>query len=158
MSAYIHVEMLLFLQSACMGALLLLCYDLLAALRQAIPHHPAAIAAEDLLYWLLTGMTVFARIYQSNQGILRSFLFLGMILGVLLCHATISPLFVKIWTKILTIPVFFIKKLIKRLLFLGGRCKIFMYKSANQRIQRKKERSLRIKRGKQIEKVEKKKQ
>lgn len=155
MSSYIHNEMILFLQSAALGALLLLCYDLLVAVRSVIPHNPAAVAIEDLSYWLGTGLFVFVRVYQTNQGILRSFLFLGVLLGVILCNATIGPLFVKIWTKILTFPVLFVKISIKRLIFLGRRCKIFVYKSANHWKGCRKDRGLRTKRGKQVEKVEK---
>lgn len=155
MSSYIHNEMILFLQSAALGALLLLCYDLLAAVRNVIPHHPAFVALEDLLYWLGTGIFVFVRVYQTNQGILRSFLFLGVLLGVILCHATVGPIFVKIWTKTLAFPVLIVKISIKRLLFLCRRCKIFVYKSANRWKRCGKVRGLRTKRGKQVEKVEK---
>ena len=50
----------------------------------------------DLLYWACAGLLVFAGIYRINQGILRSFLFLGIISGAFLTYLTIKPLFEKI--------------------------------------------------------------
>lgn len=49
----------------------------------------------DLLYWVCAGLLVFAGIYRINQGILRSFLFLGIISGAFLTYLTIKPLFEK---------------------------------------------------------------
>lgn len=158
MSTYIHYEILLFLQSACMGALLFLGYAFLTALRAVFPHKGAVVAAEDILYWLCVGMTVFARIYKTNQGILRSFLFLGILLGAWICHKTVGSLFVKFWTMTLSFPVNLVKKTIKRLLFIGKSCKLYVYNSAKHRNKRGKNKISRTKRGRQVEKKQKKKQ
>lgn len=128
MSSYIHYEMLLFLQSVLTGAALLLCYDFLRAVREVIPHSMTAVAAEDLIYWLCCALTVFAGIYRTNQGALRFFLFLGGALGVLVCSLTVSAFFEKICARMLGFPAVLVKKMIKGLLFLAGRCKIFVYK------------------------------
>lgn len=156
MSSYIYYETLLFFQSVLMGAVLLLCYGLLGAFRKAVVHCPAAIACEDLLYWICTGFGVFAGIYRSNQGILRNFLFLGVILGVWLCHLTVYPLFERVWSYLFRIPVFFVKFSTKRLLFLVRRCKIFVYKFVNPHKQWNRLRIMRTKRSRQIGKVKKK--
>lgn len=126
-----HFETVLFFQALGLGALLILGYDLFVALRRVIPHHPAAVACEDLGFWLMAALVVFAEVYRTNQGILRSFLFLGMILGAILCGNTVSPLFVKAAEAILGIPVVFVKFSTNRLLFLVKRCKIYGYKFAN---------------------------
>lgn len=128
MSEFIHQETLLFLQAAATGAALLLCYDLLRALRRAAPHSGALVAAEDLCFWLGSGLFVFASIYRSNQGILRFFLFFGIFLGGLLCALTISPFFVKMCAGVLGFFAVLLKILIKWLLFPVRRCKIFVYK------------------------------
>lgn len=152
-----HFEILLFVQSVGIGALLVLGYDLLRALRKALPHHPAAVACEDLFFWLASALAVFAGVYRANQGILRSFLFLGMILGAILCSSTISPFFVKGSAAILGIPVVFAKFSTNRLLFLVKRCKIYACKFAYFADRKKKARVLRVKRSKQVEKVRKRK-
>lgn len=152
-----HFETMLFLQAVGIGAVLILCYDLLIAFRRVIAHHPVIVAAEDLLFWLAAALAVFSGLYCTNQGILRSFLFLGMILGALLCGSTISPLFIRGAAVILGIPVVFVKFLIKRLLFFIRRCRIYWYKCAICADRKKKERVLRVKRSKQGGKFKKRK-
>lgn len=156
MSSYMHFEVVLFLQSAALGALLILGYDLLVALRRVLPHHPAVVALEDLGFWFGAAFLVFAGVYRTNQGTLRSFLFLGMVLGAVLCGNTISPIFVKSSEVILGIPVVFAKFSTNRLLFLVKRCKIYECKFAYFADRKKKARFLRLKRSKQVEKFRKK--
>lgn len=120
-------ETLLFLQSVITGAALLFCYDILRAARRAFPHCPAAVAAEDLLYWAGCGIGVSAAVYRANQGILRFFLFLGVGLGAWLFSVTVSGFFVKICAGMLKIPVKTFNFLIKWLLFPARRCKILLY-------------------------------
>lgn len=158
MSEYIRYETILFFQSLGLGVFLILCYDLLGALRKVICHSVAVSAAEDLVYWIGTGIVVFVCIYRENQGILRSFLVLGILLGAFICHLTFSPLIFLVFTKILEVPVFFVKKAIKRLLFLGKRGKILMYKIAVPVQKTKEDRAARKKRSKQVEKGKKDKE
>lgn len=136
MSTYIYNEVWLFTQAFIGGAGLLLCYSLLQIMRRLFVHSPAAVGIFDLFYWLAAGLLIFVRIYQINQGILRSFLFLGILSGAVLTYLTIRPVFEKICYIILEVPVRFIKKIskkyINRLLFYGKRCKILVRQSANQ--------------------------
>lgn len=145
MSSYIHYELFLFFQSVAMGAMLLLCYSFLIALRQAVPHAGAVVMVQNLVFWIAAGFFVFVRIYRSNQGSLRNFLFLGLLLGAFLGNALLRPLFVKICGKILGIPVNAVKKIINVLLFLERRCKILISKT-------------RVKRGRLFEKGREKEQ
>ena len=142
MSSYIDHEVLLFCQSVVTGALLLLVYDLFRALRKVFDHCGSVVAAEDLIYWVCSGLLVFAGIYRANQGSLRFFLFGGAALGVWLASVTVSRIFVKICTRILGLSVIFSKFLIKWLLFPLRRCKIFMYKCALFMKKRKRSRNL----------------
>ena len=152
-----HFEMVLFFQSVCLGAILILAYDVRAALRKVIPHGTLAVSCEDLLYWIAAALIVFALLYQANQGILRSFLFLGMSLGAILCSRIISPFFIKFLAFIFGIPVIFAKFSTDRLLFLVKRCRITLCKFADSADRKKKARFLRLKRSKQVERVKKRK-
>ena len=96
MSTYIYNEIWLFVRAFAGGAVLILCYSLLQEIRRLIFCSPAAGGILDLLYWVCAGLLVFAGIYRINQGILRSFLFLGIISGAFLTYLTIKPLFEKI--------------------------------------------------------------
>ena len=157
MSTYIHREILLFFQFACIGAVLLLCYDLLVIFRKLFSHSVGTSGAEDLLYWIGVGFFLFTRVYGSNEGSWRFFLLLGILTGVLLCRKTVSPIFVKGMEKFLGIPLFFVKKVIKRLLFWVKRCKLFLSQSARVLFLRKKKKVQAGKRAEQIEKNKKKK-
>lgn len=146
-------ELLLFLSSAGMGAVLCLCYEFLAALRNLIPHSRTAVSVEDLIYWTAAGIFIFIVVYRTNQGILRFFLLLGNVFGAWLCSFTAGPLFRKMIRFACGIPVNFVKSSIKRLLFLIRRCNILVYK---HQIVRKKH-FLEKKRIIQFEKIKKKK-
>lgn len=122
-------EVLLFFQAACVGGALLLCYDILTAFRRVFSHSKGMMAVQDILFWVFAGFALFAGIYRGNEGKLRNFLFLGSFLGFCLCRATISPVFVSILVKMLELPVFLMKKTVKRLLFPVKRCKIFLKKN-----------------------------
>lgn len=128
MSTFIHHELLLLIRAAVTGAVLLLCYDLLKALRMVVVHSAKMIGVQDLLYWLCCTFFVFAQIYRMNEGILRFFIFIGYLAGAWFCHWTISPFFVRSCAKILGFPVTILNFLIKWLLFPVRRCKLFVYR------------------------------
>ena len=129
MSTFIHHELLLLLWTIAVGAVLLLCYDLLAVFRSIFAHSDKAVGVEDILYWLCCAFFVFEEIYRSNEGILRFFMILGFLSGAYICHKSISGIFVKCCTKFMEIPVIIIKFLIKWLLFPVKRCKLLWYKA-----------------------------
>ena len=136
MSTYIQYEIWLFLQSFVLGAGLLLFYRLIRVIRRLFSRSSAYSGLFDILYWLVLTMLVFARIYQTNQGILRNFLFFGLLSGAFFTYLTLASAFELICYKILEIPVRFMKKFSKklsnRLLFWGKRCKILARQSANR--------------------------
>lgn len=112
----------------------------------------------DLLYWVCAGLLVFAGIYRINQGILRSFLFLGIISGAFLTYLTIKPLFEKICYIILEVPVRFVKKLqkiYKLVAIFCKRCKILVKQSANQYKNSTRNR-LQMRRGRKFGKIREK--
>ena len=128
MSTFIHHELLLLVRTVAAGAVLLLCYDLLIALRNVLVHSEKAAGMEDLLYWLCCAFFIFSEIYRTNEGILRFFMICGFLMGAYACYRTLGGVFVKYCTKLLEIPVIIIKFLIKWLLFPVKRCKLLKYK------------------------------
>lgn len=150
-------EAILFLQSIATGMVLYLIYDLLLALRKVIPHPSFLVACEDLFFWIFAGFAVFVKIYHTNQGILRSFLFFGTLLGAWICHKTIRSVYERVWVFLFRIPAVFVKKAIKRLLFFIKRVKIFLYHSANKGKACRKKGIQGLKRGRRFEKGSKEK-
>lgn len=101
MSGVIQGEALFFLASVSTGVLLLFGYDLLRALRAVFPGGKGILAAGDFLYWCLAGVAAFCVMVQKNSGVLRGFSVAGMLLGMLLYHASLSKWILKAFTLIL---------------------------------------------------------
>ena len=62
--------------------------DLIKTARKLIRHSHAAVSAEDLCYWIAAALYLFVRIYGENSGILRGYLFGGILGGAALYHAS----------------------------------------------------------------------
>ena len=80
----------LFLSILC-GAGLIFAYDVLRIFRGIVVHSTAALAVEDLLYWLLVCGAVFYLLYEKNNGAVRIFFLLGVLSGMLFYNHFISP-------------------------------------------------------------------
>ena len=133
MSAYIHYELwALFFFCLC-GVAAAVAYDILKALRRVIPHSSIVTGTEDILYWIFCGCFLFGQIFLRCDGAIRSYAVLGIFAGAAGYHATISSFFVNAFTGILKVPVGGMFFLIKRLLFLWKRCKIFVDKRKSRK-------------------------
>lgn len=101
MNKAITVELQFFLISILWGAILLVVYDVFRIIRRLIKHGVVMIAIEDLIFWLAAAFFIFSMIYRENNGILRGFSMIGMLLGIVLYHFSISEGVVKIVTKLI---------------------------------------------------------
>lgn len=146
-------EIRLFCLSAGMGGVFLLIYDLLIILRKVFSVKGFTAAAADILYWGGAAVTFFCMAYRNNEGNLRAYLFTGAAMGVFLCYLTVHPFFIRAGTKILEVPVFFVKKIIKRLLFYIKRCRIYLHGRITRGFFRPKTAKKQKKRGRQVERV-----
>lgn len=142
-----HRELLLLMHAVWMGVVLLALYDVLRILRRLIPHRSGWIAAQDLCYCAGGALYVFARLYQENYGMIRCFVFAGILLGMLCYHYTLSPFLVGFFVRFLTIPVKYSKRGIKRLLFGIKRCRILICRRVKTHIVRNS--------GKKVSEIEK---
>lgn len=119
-------ETLQFFWSICAGVVPVGVYCVLKAFRNVFSHSSFWIALEDLLFWIAAALFAFAAVYRLNQGSLRWFLLFAMLLGAVLSGLVLAPAFTAILTWILKIPAAAVKKMIKRLIFSGRRCKIWI--------------------------------
>ncbi len=127
MSGYIQYELQALIYFLISGILLTAIYDLLRVVRRIIPHSGLVIGIQDLIFWIASGLFLFRQIFLKCDGSIRSFAVLGTILGAVVYHMTVSTFLVDFLAGILRIPVNGAVFLIKRLLFLEKRCKIFVY-------------------------------
>lgn len=121
-------ELLLFVKSVGYGIIMAVGYDMLRILRRIIHHRPFGVITEDLCYWIGSGFFLFSRIYIQNSGILRWYIFAGVLLGMVLYHGTFSRHLVSFAVKFLLSAEKTISFFTKRLKFCFLRCKITLYK------------------------------
>ncbi len=121
MNDAISVELQFFLISILCGAILLFVYDVLRILRRLIRHNGFFVALEDLLFWTLAALFIFAMIYTENDGIIRGFSVMGMAIGMVLYHYILSDVIIELTTKLIRAffrPVLFILKKLKKFLII----------------------------------------
>jgi hypothetical protein len=63
MNPAISVELHFFLTSILWGVILLVAYDVLRIFRRLIKHDAFFIALEDLIFWVVASLFIFAMIY-----------------------------------------------------------------------------------------------
>ncbi|MBQ8591835.1 MAG: spore cortex biosynthesis protein YabQ [Lachnospiraceae bacterium] len=95
-------EVYFFLHSLLMGVMITFVYDVLIIFRQVIRHNHFCISLEDLLFWIVCAIGIFAMLYQENNGVPRWFAIVGAAVGMMLYKVTFSRLFIKLMTKVLT--------------------------------------------------------
>ncbi len=101
MNPAITVELQFFLISVLWGGILLLIYDILRILRRLVKHGTFLVAVQDLIFWVGASIFIFSMIYRENNGIIRGYSILGMMLGSILYHFAVSDFVVELITKLL---------------------------------------------------------
>lgn len=81
-----------FLGACLLGAALVLLYDVFRILRMALPHYKWVVALEDILFWALGGLLTVLFLVASNDGQVRFFIVVGVALGGVLYHFTLSQI------------------------------------------------------------------
>ena len=91
----------LFLVFTMTGVAIGMLFDFFRILRISIKTPNLITYIEDVLFWILTGLLVLYNIWYFNNGEIRIFMFLGIILGVLIYMSTLSNILIKIFSTIL---------------------------------------------------------
>ncbi len=91
----------LFLVFIVNGVLIGLLFDFFRIARKVIQTNDIVTYLEDILFWILTGVIVLYSIFVFNNGELRLFMFLGILLGAFAYMITLSSYVIKINVKII---------------------------------------------------------
>ena len=119
MNYEIVTQLQFFLISILWGGMILLAYDGLRIFRRMIKQGSIVLAIEDLIFWVLASLLIFAMIYEENDGIIRGFSVMGMAIGMILYHYIISEFLINVITKFIRIllsPIVRVMKELRRLL------------------------------------------
>ena len=101
MSGVIYEEVTLFLVCLLLGTVLGIFYDGFRVLRLFVPHKNWVVDVEDLLFWVGTAWLVFRTLFYYNQGVLRAYAFVGILVGVVLYYLTVSKILLFLAKKML---------------------------------------------------------
>ena len=111
------------------GLLIGLLFDFFRILRKAIKTSDFITYIEDVLFWIFTGLIILYSIFTYNNGEIRLFMFIAILIGIIIYMALISKFIIsanmliintvkKIFStifKIIKIPLNLINKLMRRL-------------------------------------------
>lgn len=82
MSEVVRQEVLFFAASVLTGVGLLIFYDVFRIFRKVVRHSTLAVSLEDMIYWCAVAFIIFGMIFKENDGILRGYAFVGILVGV----------------------------------------------------------------------------
>lgn len=107
----------LFLIFALNGVFIGILFDFFRILRRAFKTINLITNIEDILFWILTGLSIIYCMYNFSNGNLRFFMLLGLGLGLLLYMLTLSSFIVKTVVKMIEIIKTVIFTIIRVVLF-----------------------------------------
>lgn len=114
MGDFINQEISMFLEAAYYGMLLGISYDVLRIFRRVVSHKNFVVYIEDYLFWVVWGVILFALIFNYNDGNMRGYVFVAVVIGGVLYLKSFSPFLVKYVSLILgNILTFVLKKPLK---------------------------------------------
>lgn len=95
-------------------------FDVFRILRKSFKTADIITYLQDILFWLIAGSIILFSIFQFNHGEIRSYVFIGIMLGFVLYMITISKFIIKYsvfiiqWIKkIISYPLHLLEKIIK---------------------------------------------
>lgn len=112
MTEIIGLEVQFFLTSVLYGVLLLLVYDCLRILRRIVAHNAFFIALEDIIFWVVASIVIFIMIYEKNNGTIRAYAILGMLIGMVLYNQLVSKFIIKWITWVINKIVCIVRKIV----------------------------------------------
>ena len=89
-------QAILFLLFALDGIIIGILFDFFRILRRSFPTGNVLTALEDILFWISAGIILLYSIFIYNNGIIRGYMFLGILCGITLYMITLSKMFIKI--------------------------------------------------------------
>ena len=91
----------LFIVFSLTGVVIGILFDFFRILRRSFKTSNIITYVEDVLFWILTGVLILYNIWYFNNGEIRIYMFLGIIMGVLIYMLTLSNILISLLSKIL---------------------------------------------------------
>lgn len=91
----------LFIVFSLTGVVIGILFDFFRILRRSFKTSNIITYVEDVLFWILTGVLILYNIWYFNNGEIRIYMLLGIIMGLLIYMLTLSNIIVSLFSKIL---------------------------------------------------------
>ena len=105
------------------GIIISILFDIFRILRKSFKTTDFITYLEDIIFWILTGCIMLFSIFIFNNGEIRSYVFIGIAIGIISYMLIISRFFVKISVsiikfikKILSYPIKLIKNIFTKII------------------------------------------
>ena len=105
------------------GIVIGILFDIFRILRKSFKTADWITYLQDILFWVFAGCVMLFSIFTFNNGEIRNYVFIGIILGIILYMLSISRFFVKFsvaiikfFKKIISYPIHLIKKLLRKII------------------------------------------
>lgn len=85
-----------------LGLIISFIFDIFRILRKKFKTNNFITYIEDILFWLISGFLIITAIFKFNDGELRAYLFIGILLGIVIYNMLFTKLVNSILLKILT--------------------------------------------------------
>lgn len=93
----------------CVGFLICILFDVFRVFRRVFKTPDIVTYVEDIVFWIISGSITLLSIFIFNNGELRLYIFIGIIIGTILYILFISKYFIKIGVVVInTVKNFFI--------------------------------------------------
>lgn len=110
------------------GFLIGVLFDIFRILRKSFKTPDLITYLQDIVFWILSGSMLLYSIFKFNNGELRLFIFIGVVLGTLIYMLVFSKLLIKVSVYVINLiktilniliikPVIFVIKIFKRIIF-----------------------------------------
>ena len=90
MVAFFNSQFGIFLIFLLAGIAICLLYDMFRAIRKTIKTSDFITYIEDILFWIFTGLIILNSIFTYNNGEIRLFMFIAILVGIIIYMALIS--------------------------------------------------------------------
>lgn len=99
----INNEFSIFLAFILIGIIISFLFDFFRILRRVYQTPDFITIIQDIAFWIISGIILLSGIFILNEGKIRAYLFIGILVGILFYIITLSKAITNIGTKILTI-------------------------------------------------------
>lgn len=86
-----------FLSCVLGGMIIAFLYDIFRVRRKAIRSGNLIVYFEDFIYWIIVALVLFAVVYRSNEGEIRGYLILGVVIGIVLYVLLLSRIVINVF-------------------------------------------------------------